>query len=59
MANLIKKAKASIGKIHWPSAKEIVIDTAFTVIVASVLAVLISLWLSGIEIIVNWAMSFL
>jgi preprotein translocase subunit SecE len=59
MAKLIKKTKSSIGKIHWPSAKETVGDTAFTVIVASVLAVVISLWLSGIEIMVNWVMSLL
>ena len=56
MFNLFKKAKSSINKIHWPHIKEIVSETVFSVIVATVLAVMVALWTSGIESVVNWIM---
>ena len=59
MANIFKKVKSSIGKIHWPGIKEVLGDTAFTVIVGTALAILIYLWTSVIEDVVNWIMSFL
>lgn len=56
MAKMFQKIKSSIGKIHWPSIKEVLGDTTFTVVVGTALAIMISLWISGIEIVVNWVM---
>lgn len=56
MTKIINKAKDSVSRIHWPSFKELVRDTTFTVVVGSALALLISLWTSAIEIVVDWVM---
>ena len=57
MRNLIVKIKNSIGGIHWPSMKEIVSDTLFTVSTTAILAILVSGWMHVIEIVVDWAVS--
>ena len=54
MANIIKKAKVTLKEIHWPTKKEVIMDTLFTVIVTIILSLVILLWTSSIDAIVNW-----
>lgn len=57
MAKFIGKIKNSVSGIHWPSRKEIVSDTLFTVMTTVVLVLLVYGWTSGIEHIMNWVVS--
>lgn len=54
---LIGKLKHSVNGIHWPSKREVVSDTLFTVSVATVLSLMIVGWAYLIDCVVNWAVS--
>lgn len=57
MTKLIEKTKKTIKSVHWPSKKEVCADTLFTVITTVVLSVMIMLWTSGIDKVVNMIVS--
>ena len=58
MGKIVSKIKNSIGSISWPSKKEVVSDTIFTIIVAAVFSTLILLWTGCIDTLVDWIVSF-
>lgn len=53
MANVINKIKS----IHWPTKRETLCDTVFTLVVVTVLSTLTLAWVSGIEFVINWIVS--
>ena len=57
MKKKLTQLKQNLASIHWPSRKELTKDTAVCVITSAVLAVLIALWSSAIETIVNFVVS--
>lgn len=50
---MIKKIKSNIKEIHWPTKKEVVVDTVFTLLSTTILTVLIMFWTMGIDKIVQ------
>jgi preprotein translocase SecE subunit len=54
MANIIRKTKIILKEINWPTKKEVITDTLFTLGVTVVLSLLILLWTSGIDKMINW-----
>ena len=50
--SVILKAKTTVKEIHWPSFKNVVINTLYVAITASVVSCLIKLWSMGIETII-------
>ena len=57
MKNRLIKAKNSIKEIRWPSKKEVLSDTVITVLTTAILSSLISVWVLGIETVVNFVIS--
>ena len=51
------KIKQVVNNLHWPSFKEVVANTSFTVIVTTILALAVSGWVFCVEYIVDWVVS--
>lgn len=50
--SVILKAKTTVREIHWPSPKNVLMNTLYVAITATVVSCLIKLWSIGIEAIV-------
>ena len=57
--SIIKKVKTNIKEIHWPTKKEVFIDTIFTFSTTALLAILIMFWNIGVDKIVQWVLNVL
>lgn len=53
----LRKVKAHIKEIHWPSKKSTIADTAFTIITTVILSVMIFGWVSALEQLFNLVVS--
>ena len=50
--SVILKAKTTVKEIHWPSFKNVAVNTIYVAVTATIFALLIKLWSIGIEAIV-------
>ena len=55
----LKKIKSSFNGIHWPTKKQAIIDTALTMSITAILAIMIYFWTGAIEEIVKWAINWI
>ena len=53
MKNAFKDLVATLKDLHWPSKKEITLDTLYVVITGVILSMMILGWNSCIESVVN------
>jgi preprotein translocase subunit SecE len=53
MSKIINNVKSAFRGIIWPKPKTILNDTAFTIFTTIALSVIIWLWVTGIDILVN------
>jgi len=54
---MLSKIKNTVREIHWPSRKELIGDTIFTIVTTIILSLTVSMWTTGIEYIVDWVIS--
>lgn len=57
MKKRFEKFKQNLASIHWPARKDLLKDTTVCVVTSAVLATLIALWSSVIELVVNFVVS--
>ena len=57
MKNKLNHIKQNLSTIHWPSRKDLTKDTNTCVVTSVILATLLALWSSVIEMIVNFVVS--
>ena len=53
MSKLIQKFKATVSNIHWPSKEEVVKDTVYVMVTATVLSFLILGWTTVIDLVIG------
>ena len=53
MKNAFKDLVATLKDLHWPSKKQVTLDTLFVTITATILSLMIFGWNSCIEWVVN------
>ena len=50
---LVRKFKATVSNIHWPSKEEVVRDTVYVMVTTAILSLLILGWTTGIDAIIG------
>ena len=59
MKKILNSIKNMFKGIIWPTPKEVIKDTWFTVLSAAVLSCVIWIWVTGIDLIINFIISIL
>lgn len=59
MSKIISSIKSAFRGIIWPKPKMIFNDTAYTIFTTIILSVIIWLWVTGIDIVINLIIALL